>query len=102
MLPIVIVATVASLCTGAATYFAVRPSGSSSSGNTNTSAGIQNNVNLAMEEKHDFANTLLLTLVCLRLFELFIFAFNSYRKTLKKKYGKRPTTQQQPATPAQP
>lgn len=101
MLLILAAATVASLCTGAVTYLFAKPSSGSSSGNTNTSAGIQNTVNLSNEEKHDFTNTLLVILVCLRVLEFVLFALNTFRKTMKKRYSKVPQ-QQQLAAPAAP
>lgn len=100
MFLILAAAAAASLCTGAITYFVAKPSGSSSSGNTNMSAGIENNINLSLEGKHDVTNTLLVFLICLRLFEFLLYAFNTYRKTLKKRYSKQPATT--PAAPAQP
>lgn len=95
MWPILIAAGLSSIASGAITYFFAKTPSSSSTGHTNATAEIRNDVKIDVGEigiKHDFGNTLLMILVCLRIFELIIYIFNSYKKTLKKKYNKSPAT----------
>lgn len=84
-----VIAGVSTLVAGGVTYFAARSGGSSSSTDVHKSTEVQNNISVDVGQKHDYGNTLLLILVCLRVCELLIFALNSFKKSLKKKYNVR-------------
>lgn len=119
MIPVIIAIVGTALVSGGVTYWLSKPSNShATSGNANTTGEILNNVHVEMGMRIDLSNILLMILISLKLIEVMIYAFNSYRKALKKKFHKRQeanaaraalaalTTaqqqqQQRPAVPAQ-
>lgn len=77
------------LFTGIVTYFAFKPRENTEPA-VNSKGEIYNNVQLAVEENNNQNNSLVLMvgiLVLLKIIEVTIYAINSYKKSLKKKYN---------------
>lgn len=88
-----LIATGTAIVTGLATYFAFRPSEKSSSDTVDSKGEIQNNNTIEIElgKVNVNQNNMLVLLVgiltAIKIIEVIIYAINTWKKSLKKKYA---------------